>query len=231
MTPARLARNQKIVRFIEKKLAALEGKEHTRSKLRVVLNDCGWRKRSPENLDWIQSACEEAAIYPEPMVTAPGLDWEEMIYFSRRKPDPYFPDWYAPQHAFSSEKALQRFLVENFTLIPQFKKLKDPKAEFELPSRRRIDILCREKKTNAFVVIELKKRDVDPLDQLRRYLAEVDRRLAQRGPKRYRVKGMIVTGEPNAALERSLRERIPDYPVVWFLYRAQVTLYERAESP
>jgi hypothetical protein len=156
MAPARLTHEEKIDKFVEKKRALLENSEHTRSKLRVVLQDCGWTKRSPGNLERIQSACEKEGIYPEPMVTAPGLDWEETIYFSRRKPDPYFPDWYAPQHAFSSEKALQRFLVENFSRIPQFEKLKWPKAEFELPSRRRIDILCREKKINAFVVIELR---------------------------------------------------------------------------
>jgi len=183
------------------------------------------------NLARIQAAFEAAGIYPEPMLTAPGLDWEEMIYFSDEKPDPYFPDWYAPQHAFSTEKALQRFLIENFHRIPQFKNFKHPIAEAELPSKKRIDILCRERKTNAYVAIELKKRDVDPVDQLRKYLEEVDEKLAGRGKKRFAVKGMIITGEPNAALERSLPERIPTYSAQWLLFRAEIKLYQRSMTP
>ncbi len=112
-------------------------------------------------------------------------------------------------------------------MIPEFQKLKQPKTEFKLPSGLRIDILCREKKTNAYVAIELKKHDVDPVDQLHKYLIELDEMIARKASRPFAVKGMIITGEPNAALERTLPERIPDYPVRWFLYRAEVKLYAR----
>ena len=225
-----LTHEEKIAKLVSKKGATLEDKGTTRSKLRIILHDCGWKKRGSGNLLRIQAAFEAAGIYPEPMLTAPGLDWEEMIYFSREKPEPYFPEWYAPQHAFSSESALQRFLIANFDRIPQFKNLRHPVAEAKLPSNKRIDILCRERKSNAFMVIELKKHDVDPVDQLREYLEEVDTEFAQTANERLPVKGMIITGEPNAALERSLPDRIPNYPVQWFLYRAEVKLYRRAKS-
>ncbi len=51
--------------------------------------------------------------------------------------------------------------------------------------------------------------------------------ISSKASRPFAVKGMIITGEPNAALERTLTERIPDYPVRWFLYRAEVKLYAR----
>ncbi len=154
-----LTHSEKISKLVSSKLAKLEapGTETTRSKLHVILHDCGWKKRGSENLERIQAAFEEAGTYPEPMLTAPGIDWDQMIYFSREKPDPYFPDWYAPQHAFPTEKSLQRFLVQNFSVIPEFLDLKQPQMEYKLPSELRVDILCRERRSNAYVAIELKK--------------------------------------------------------------------------
>ena len=225
-----LTRTDKIGRFTAKRLAALADKPHTWSKLRVVLAECGWKRRGPENLRRIQSACEAAGIYPEPILTAPGLDWEETIYFSRVKPTPYVADHYSPHPVFASESLLQRFLARNLDRIPKLAHLKKPVLEYRLPSGGRIDILCREKRTNAYVVIELKKLAVDPVEQTRRYLVEVERELARQEVPAPEVKGIIITGQPSAVLERTLRERILDYEVSWFLYRVKLELVQRAES-
>ena len=112
-----LTHDEKIARFVERRRAALEVQDHTWSKLRVVLRECGWKKRGPGNLRRIQARCEATGIYPEPMLTAPGLDYEETIYFSRVEPKPYVAEHYSPHAAFSSERALQRFLAHNLARI------------------------------------------------------------------------------------------------------------------
>lgn len=226
-----LSRKDRIDRFVARRQAALKGKEHTWSKLRVVLRECGWKRRGAENLQRIQAGCEKAGIYPEPMLTAPGLDREETIYFSHIKPRPYVAEHYSPHPAFSSEKALQRFLAQNLNRIPKLAHLKSPILEYRLPSGRRIDILCREKRTDAYVVIELKKLRVDPVGQIERYLVEVDRSLARKASPYPEVRGIIITGQPNAVLERSLSARVSNYRVSWFLYRVKLELVERARAP
>ena len=110
MVIAMVDKEKRMRSFVEKKASVLQRSDKTHSRLKAVVHACGWRKRSDNNLGLIQQAFEEAGIYPEPMLTAPGLAWDEMIYFTREKPDPYEPEWYAPSHAFPTEKALQRVM-------------------------------------------------------------------------------------------------------------------------
>lgn len=226
----RLTHEGRIARFVAKKVAALANRDYARSRLEVVLGDCGWTKRGEKNTHRIQEACEKAEIYPEPMLTTPGIAWDEQIYFSGTKPEPYCPEFYIPSPAFWLEKNLQRFLVQNYRKVPGLQHLKDLKTEFALPSRRRIDILCRERGTNAFVVIELKRAKRDPVGQIGGYLDEVREKLASRESPEPQVKGIIITGQPNAALERSLPDRISDFEVSWFLYRVKLDLLGRSKT-
>jgi len=223
--------DKRVVRFVEKKADVLQHSDKTHSRLKAVVRACGWKKRSEKNLEQIQQAFEETGIYPEPMLTAPGLAWDEMIYFTREKPHPYDPGWYAPAHAFSSEKALHRFLIQNFDRIPEFSHLKQPRSEYQLPSGRKVDILCRERETNGYVAIELKKEATDPSGQLEKYLIEVDKKLAQKESPKVGVSGVIITGKPNWAIERELPDTIQKYPVVWFVFRARIKLFERIRVP
>ncbi len=220
----------RVTSFIAKRQTLLANRPHSYSKLRVILAECGWKQRGASNLAQIQSACEAAGIYPEPMLTAPGLDWEETIYFSRVKPARYEADLYSPHPSFMSEQALQRFLARNLDRIPKLAHLKTPVLEYRLPSGGRIDILCREKRTNAYVVIELKKFAVNPVPQTRRYLVEVERELASQESQPPSVKGIIITGRPSAVLERTLPEEIRGYEVSWLLYRVKLELVEKASS-
>ncbi len=87
-----------------------------------------------------------------------------------------------------------------------------------------------ERRSNDFVVIELRKRDKGPIEQQLRYLQEVDERLVCLEPQPARGKRMIITGQPNASLEESLAERITDYPVTWYLYRVKLQLDRRSEA-
>ena len=80
------------------------------------------------------------------------------------------------------------------------------------------------------MVIELKKLAVDPVEQTRRYLVEVEGKLASKETPKPAVKGIIITGQPSAVLERTLRARIPDYEVSWFLCRVKLELVELAAS-
>ena len=227
-----LTHQQKIANLVREKVAKVttNSRGWTRSRLDVVLKDCGWSRRSSTNLRQIQDAFEKARIYPEPILTAPGLEWEEVIYFSRAKPKPYDNEWYATHPTFASERNLQGFLARNIDRLAGFKNLKKPQVEYSLPSGRRIDILCREKKTNNLVAIEIKKGGSDAIGQLERYLVELDRKVASKETPKPAVKGIIVTGQPNSAAERSLAERIQDFPVQWFVYRVQLKMHLRAST-
>lgn len=223
--------DQRVQRFVAKKRAVLATRDRTHSRLKSILHACGWKRRTEKNLRQIQEAFEEAGIYPEPMLTAPGLNWDEMIYFTREQPQPYNPEWYAPAHAFSNERALHRFLIQNFDRIPEFSHLKQARSEYQLPSGRKVDILCREKRSNDYVVIELKKEGVDPSGQLEKYLIEVDKKLAQAESPSVGVSGIIITAKPNWAIERELPDAIQKYPVIWFVFRAHIELFERIRVP
>lgn len=213
---------KKIESFIKKKLAALGDHEHTRTKLRVLLKECGWTRRSDGAMAQIQGACEAAGIWPEPMLTATGLGPEDQIYFSKTKPRPYTKEIYSSL-SFSSEKALQKFLLENFESIPEFKRLRKPKAEYRLPSGRRIDILCREKSSGDYVVIELKKRKQDAVGQILGYMEEVNRTLAGREQKN--VRGIIVKGQPNRAIQRAIGDKLQGYPIEWIHYVVNLNFF------
>ncbi len=218
------AHQELIERFVVRKKKALDGQDHVRAKLKTVLKECGWARTSATNCKRIQKALVAAGIYPEPILDAEGVQFEDWIYSSQVKPKPYKRKNYS-KWAFASEETLRRFLLSNFDRIKQFKRLKKPQREYKLPSGRRVDILCRERKSNDYVVIEIKKDNKDPIGQLLLYLREVNEKLAKAEDPPVKVRGMVISGQPNRAFKKALGEELGGYAVAWHVYRVQMKLY------
>lgn len=108
------------------------------------------------------------------------------------------------------------------SLIDEYSDLEKPKAKVYLTrSGREIDILCRERGTGTYVVIELKQDVGKPVIQIGEYMAEVDRDKAK---GRFDVKGIIITGRPMPLASEF--PTIGPYPVKWLTYSIDLTLAE-----
>ena len=146
-----------------------------------IVEGCGYEKRGPKNLRLIQEAMESAELYPEPRLTALGLKQEDLVYFSLVRPKPYRDEDYEGLRAFANEEQLENFLIENFDRIPAFKSFKEPKRQFKIPGTKwEVDVLCRERISNGYVVIELKfDKSAYPISNLGKYLPAIESKLAK----------------------------------------------------
>lgn len=128
------------------------------------------------------------------------------------------------------ESQLEEFLINNWEKIPEFRDFEILQEDGELIGQQydtkevgRIDLLCKNKKTGDFVVIELKKgRESDKVvGQTLRYIGWVKKNLASDGQK---VFGTIITseGDPDPRLKYSL-EPIKEFVQLKF-YRISVTI-------
>jgi len=112
--------------------------------------------------------------------------------------------------SFGLEKHLEDFLVYNWekTSLGRdmviFEEDGDMAQQYDTRKVGKIDILARDKKTNSWVVIELKKgRDSDTVvGQTLRYMGWVKENMAKSGEK---VCGIIITGEPDDRIIYALK--------------------------
>ena len=215
----------KIAAFVTNRRTALEsGNKPPFNHLNSILRQCGWKNRGPRNLEIIQEALEAEKVFPEPILTARGLATDELIFYGLKKPPRYVPEEYEPRLSFSSEAELSRFLVRNFGRIQEFNGFKKPIREYLLPSGKRMDILCRRRGSDDFVVIELKRGSANPVGQLLGYMHEVQQELAK--PSGAETEGVIVSAVRNTILEEAMRGQIKRYPVQWLNYKVDMKLRE-----
>lgn len=110
------------------------------------------------------------------------------------------------------ESQLEDLIVSKWDSIPEFKDLEILQEDGEYIGQQydtkevgRIDLLCRNKKTGAFVVVELKRgRESDKVvGQVLRYIGWVKENLAKSGQDVY---GIIITfeGDPDPRLKYAL---------------------------
>lgn len=110
------------------------------------------------------------------------------------------------------ESQLEEFIISNWENIPEFKNLEILQEDGEYIGQQydtkevgRIDLLCKNRKTDDFVVIELKRgRGSDKvIGQTLRYIGWVKKNLAS---KKQKVYGKIITfeGDPDSKLKYSL---------------------------
>jgi hypothetical protein len=127
---------------------------------------------------------------------------------------------------FYMEKQLEDFIIENWESTQLGKDLELIYEEGSLKSQQYrtdigpIDILARDKKTGAHVVIELKKNQTsdDTVGQISRYMGWVKEKLGDE-----KVQGIIVAGKYDEKLDYA-RKIIPGLDV--FIYEVQFNLRE-----
>lgn len=128
------------------------------------------------------------------------------------------------------ESQLEDVVIGNWENIPEFKDLEILQEDGEYTGQQydtkevgRIDLLCKNKKTGDFVVIELKRgRESDKVvGQTLRYIGWVKKNLANGGQKVY---GIIITseGDPDPRLKYSL-EPIKEFVQLKF-YKINITI-------
>lgn len=134
------------------------------------------------------------------------------------------PDSAIGQGVFYLEKQLEDFLIDNWDRTELGKKYDLIVEDGEVVSRQfktdvsSIDILAKDKKTNSFVVIELKKNQTsdDTVGQVARYMGWIK---AKKGDNN--VRGVIIAAEFDEKLEYALRV-VPNVEV--FLYKVDFQL-------
>jgi hypothetical protein len=119
-------------------------------------------------------------------------------------------------------------LLDNFDRIPAFANLSKPQRQARL-ERGTVDILCRDKATNDFVVIELKAREPNKgtLEQLVDYMREIERSRAK--PANVGVRGIIVSGRPDDRIMNDLPA--VTYRVDWLCYRVGIDVFPMPGRP
>jgi hypothetical protein len=196
----------------------------TRQKqLKTVLTRCGARLATAAVLKEIETELGASGVYTHRPISSPALRREDWVKFSRL---PFAAD----ELFFENEALLKEYLRAGIGSFGPLKDLELEAAEFYLPSRRRVDLLCRERRRDnrgALVAIELKKaKQADGVvTQLVRYLEELSKHALA---KDRTVRGMIISGQADHTEARQLVAETR-FQIDWHTY--VVNLPWRASSP
>jgi hypothetical protein len=191
-------------------------------KLSTVVARCGSRLATAALLKDIEAELARASVYSHRPISSPALKRDDFVKFSRV---PFTPD----ELFFDNEQLLKEFLRAGVGSFGPLKDLELESAEFGLPSRRRIDLLCRERRRDgkgALVAVELKKANqaTGVVNQVVRYLKELSAHPLAAGRS---VRGMIISGKADDVEARQLKTET-EFLVEWFVY--EVRLDRRAAS-
>ena len=208
---------ERFVDSVDGRLSA--GSGPVRHALRVVLRQCGQEKRSARLLTALDTALAERGITARPGLHEPALAYDAPITFTRGERTAW-----QPGATFPDERSLEDFIVAHYRRLPALKNLKRPRRQFPLPSGQRVDLLFGERGTNALVVCELKVgiSGYGAVSQLFTYIDQLRASPVAAGRE---VKGLIVTGTPDAALEDQIAvlAKQRGVEVRWLCYRVEVT--------
>jgi hypothetical protein len=209
----------KIVAFAEQILEqAREAKHGGRKRpyrlLRSVLKACGYEKQSKKALAAIQKALEDRGVQPEPSLIRRSVRASDPIRFTlvaERSPEARF--------TFPDDDSLRDFILQHLSSFPELSSYRPVKKEFQLDSGRRVDIFCRERGTERAVVIEVEKESAETVEQLLKYLDELD---AGRNPRDLPALGIIISGRAYDVMQREFQSQSDR--LRWFTYKATVVL-------
>ena len=87
----------------------------------------------------------------------------------------------------------------NFSKLPELCNLELLETQYPVSNTERVDILRRDRRTNGYAVVELKKADPGEgiVAQINKYMARIVAREATDGKP---VRGIVIIGQPNAHL-------------------------------
>ena len=194
-----------------------------KKRLSKLAEACGSRIVHAELLRDLEHELKVAGVYTHRPVSSPALGRNDWVQLSRLKfaPDELF---------FDNEQLLKEFLLAGIGRFGFLRDLEREEQEFVLPSHRRIDILCRERRRGGrgdLVAIELKKaKQADGVvTQVVRYLEEL---AAHPLAKDRKVRGIIVSGQADD-VEAGMLAAERRFRIEWYCYR--VSLEKRHASP
>lgn len=222
---------EQIERFANRIDKSLRRDERSKTTMRVVvgchfnvaLAECGFRRRGEKNVAMIEAALARRQIYASPSMTDPGIQFEQLLHFSRTPPDPAQPA--RRRLRFPVEREFESFLAANFDYL--FEDMRLIKRQYPLPSGDKVDILARHKESGDHVVLELKVADRDrgTPSQIVGYMQEIQaHERARRKPRG--VRGLVVTSEPNEVLTghvAALAEH-HQFDIAWLVCRVEMAL-------
>lgn len=215
MNEQRKIKVEAVVRAISEELKA-SGNGGVVHKLSVVLHKCGYQTRQMDFLKYLERELEHEGIYVEPLLTAARTT--DKLAFHRD----VVGSNASCRLLLHAEKELEELLLDNFRRTPAFANLNREQRQVQLKAGR-VDILCRDKQNNDFVVIELKARqpDAGTLEQLIHYMQEVEQTKAKSA--NVGVRGIILSGRPNDRILKSLAA--VKYKIDWYCYRVGIDVF------
>lgn len=190
------------------------------SRLSVILKKCGYARRTTQLLQRVQIALEARGVTTDPLLTASDIALTQRIFFLRGD-QPLGPH----PVLFSSERPLEDLLAANLGLLPDLAHLKLIRRQHRLPSGCRVDLLCRDRKTGDYVVVELKHAEADRgvVAQIFQYLSELAPTASSEGRG---LRGLLITGRRDAYLETMIQalSQQTGFTVDWRIYRLSLEL-------
>lgn len=171
------------------------------SKLRVLLAEAGYRRRSKRILTDLQAAFDERRIKCHPTIDDPRNTRDTRIYFFRELPGDLVHD----AELFPKEAHLEHFIEVNYPLLTSFQNLDLLKRQYQLGPEKKIDLMFKDRKNNDLVGVELKKGEPDErtVQQISVYFRALEKESKREGCG-FRL--VLITGQPHSDIERTLRK-------------------------
>ena len=193
------------------------------SRLQVVLQRAGYKRRTESAIDNLGAALTTAGIKTYPELSDPTLAGSERIYFFRQP----IAGLNRRGALFGTERELEEFLVSNFSRLEPLRGLRLRSRQYRFPdSLRTIDLLCEDRSSRELVGIELKHGVADrglPA-QMIDYMIELE--LLAKKEKRPGFRGIVLTGQPDSRLADLLAGAAASrgYRVSWLIYQVDLAL-------
>lgn len=197
------------------------------SRLDVIIGKAGAKRRTAALLARLADAFTDAGITTFPPLTDADLDAKERVYFF----DAQHPiEALAPmRQLFRDEQTLQAFIWTHRDWFADLRKLGlyDFEEQASLDSGRRVDFLCKRRRSKELVGIELKVREPDDraVGQLQQYLEDLQAHAQRHGFDSAHL--ILIAGQPDL----SVRTRVEQFAaarglsVTFLLYRVHMKLH------
>lgn len=181
-----------------------------RRKLRSILRALGLARKSTAALLDLQRRFDDEAIFVLPPLTDQYLGLDEWVRFSSR---PLPPE----RLLFPTERELRRAILSAIGRVDPLRGLRTPRPEYRLRSGKRIDILCRDKRTGEPVAIELKRHfRAELAAELLGYLDELE---ADGMARKLPLRGIVISGSEDPTTMEIFRKVDSNHRRIdWLVY-------------
>jgi len=200
----------------------------TKKRIRAIIHACGWKQRSPQRLDELESRLGDAGLFANPDITDMDLGLNTWIRFTREPATPV-GKILKPERALGYH--LSKYPAELERVLPDLKKLRHrhggrkPEKTYGFEGMSLRPDLVFSSSSGKWLTCELERGDPkkESVDQLELYMRAVSK------PNRD-VVGVLVTGTPrtkgvaNQTARRIEDLRRRDFDARWIVYDVAVRL-------